>query len=158
MDEEDTAARRALADRLKRECSRLDLQPEDLADKSGVHRSTAFNYLAGARVPDALVLARMQLQAKVDVLYVLTGERDLPAQLSAAEKELLQRYDSLPAKLRTFVDQALLLSHLAYSDRKRYHEEDEAVAQVSIKGKANKVGNVAGRDVTINAPPKKKGR
>lgn len=122
MDQAHHAARQALAARLEDERDRLQLKPDQLAELAGVHRSTVFNYLSGTRVPDALVLARMQLAAKVDVLYLLTGarHRSVPSDLSAAEQGLLERYRGLPAPLRRFVDEAALLSAIAHADRPDY--------------------------------------
>ena len=145
------------AARLVKERDRLGLKSEDLAELAGVHRTTMFMYLKGARAPDAPVLAKL-LSGGVDVLYVLSGRRERRGVEDIGEeaRDLLGRYNSLPPKLRDYVDKSLHLSHLAYSDRKRYHEEDEAAAaQVSIKGKGNKVGHVAARDITIHAPAKK---
>lgn len=145
----------AWAKRLVQERDRLGLRPEGMAEIAGVHRTTMFMYLKGARAPDAPVLAKL-LAGGVDVLYVLSGRRERQGveDLGEETRDLLDRYKALPSdELRTFVDQALLLARLASSDRLSYHEGDLCPG-ISIK-RSKVTGNVAGRDVTINAPAKK---
>ena len=71
------AERAEVAIRLRTEAESLGLSAGDLAVKSGVHRATLYNYLAGTRVPDAVTLQRLASGAGLDVLYIVTGRREL---------------------------------------------------------------------------------
>lgn len=46
----------------------------------------------------------------------------MSSRLTKRESELLDRYRSLPEKLRDHVDDAALLATLAFGDRKAYHD------------------------------------
>jgi hypothetical protein len=98
------------------------------------------------------------VEAKVDVMYVLTGEREraMPPDLSEAERDLLKRYSELPPKLRKFVDQAAFLASIAYQERPDYDYglDHQKGARITFAGVV-KAKTVAGRDMTINAPAKK---
>lgn len=120
MDAEELAARAGIGERIKSERQRLGLTPEDLAEKTGVSRSTAFNYEAGLRVPDALVLQRMQRDVGVDVMFVLLGQRGQPSTLSCDARQLLDRVSGLPPRLRTVVEEVALTAWLAFDARRTY--------------------------------------
>lgn len=76
--------------RLRGERERLGLNQMDLAGCAGIGRKSQFNYESGDRLPDAGYLAAVAT-AGVDVLYVVTGERDAAPEtrLPAQEQRLL---------------------------------------------------------------------
>lgn len=102
----------SFGDRLREERERLRLNQTELASVGGTTRKSQFNYETDARKPDAEYLAAAAC-AGVDVLYVLTGERDSgPASsLDAAEQVLLDAYRrcSVEAK-RNLIQTAALFS------------------------------------------------
>ena len=129
MSAEPLELRAALARRLKDECARLGLTPETLGIAADVHRSTVFTYLSGQRAPDALFLSKARTTAAVDVLYVLTGERERgDGGANAVERALLDRYTDLPPKARQTVDDVLLLAWLASDARRQYQAESSPAA------------------------------
>lgn len=143
--------------RLKRERERLHWTADKAAEVGGVSRTAQYNYEAAVSAPDTSYLLRVRSEG-LDALYVVTGarERQTPG-ITDTERELLDRYNALPPKLRRFVEDAALLSFVAYSDRRTYHEDDEAQSkrQPAINLKRSKVENLAGRDLSITAPAKK---
>lgn len=60
--------------RLREERERLSMNQTDFAKIGGVQKRAQVNYESGERYPDASYLAAVA-EAKVDVLYVLTGKR-----------------------------------------------------------------------------------
>lgn len=119
--------RAQIAARLRAEMGRLGLTPETLAKPAGVDKSTVYNYLNGARVPDAVFLVNARVNARLDVQFVLTGEKErhtLP--LSDIERQTLDRLADLPAQLRQTVDDVLLLAWLAADSRRSYDHGPDA--------------------------------
>ena len=86
-------------DRLRQERERLGIGQVPFAEACGVKKRAQFNYEQGERDPDADYLARC-LALGVDVLYVLTGDRNgsnraTSNELPADERKLLKRYRAL---------------------------------------------------------------
>lgn len=122
MEEDERLLRNAIGARLKLERDRLGLTTDEWGARAGVHRSSAFNYESGARVPDALQLHRMQRDVGFDVQFIVTGTRTPSgAPLPDAERALLERYQAMPPEMRRTVDDVALLAYLAYSARVDYH-------------------------------------
>lgn len=65
------AERLAMGKRLKAEFIRLGLSPEAVAIAIDRSRSSIFNYLSGARIPDAMAVRALALYCDIDVLFVL---------------------------------------------------------------------------------------
>lgn len=87
-----------IGERLKGERERMRYSQEAFAKAGGVGRKTQFNYESGERAPDALYLANLA-KIGVDVLYVVTGERDAAA-LSGDELELVALYRNAPLTVK----------------------------------------------------------
>jgi transcriptional regulator with XRE-family HTH domain len=120
MDAEELTKRSGIGERIKAERLRIGLTPEDFAEKVGVHRSTVFNYESGARVPDAVALERMHDLARVDVLFVVVGQRAQMSELTETDRTLLECVGALPHRLRAVVEDVALLSKLAFDARPGY--------------------------------------
>lgn len=92
-------------ERLLEERQRLGLRQADLAEKAGVARTTYVHYESGDRAATVPFLLGL-IAAGVDVLYLLTGQRQL-LDLTPAESELLLRFRAatpdLQAALATVV-------------------------------------------------------
>ena len=141
--------------RLKEERERLQWSADKAAEIGGVSRTAQYNYEGGTSAPDTSYLLRVRDEG-LDALYVITGmrERRTP-DVTPEERELLDTYNSLPPKLREFVDKALCLSRVAYLERPDY-DYGTAHAATGVVIKRNKVGgHIAGRDLNITAPAKK---
>lgn len=84
---------KAIGGRLREERNRLNLSQIDTARMGGVAKNAQINYEAGARQPDVGYLAGLD-SAGFDVLYVITGRRDLArnGELTEEEAELLSAY------------------------------------------------------------------
>lgn len=123
MDADDQAVRIGVGERLKAELVRKGLTAESLAPLVGVSRATAFNWVGGVRMPDAVALHRCYASAGIDVLFVVTGERAAPSQISAEQAEMLRMTESLPVALRRVVDDVALLASLAHAARVDYPYE-----------------------------------
>lgn len=91
--------------RLKEERARLQLNQRDFAALGGVTKDAQLNYENGSRRPDASYLAAVAAQG-VDVLYLLTGERDTST-LEPDEANLLRRYREAPDAVRVAAVAAL---------------------------------------------------
>jgi transcriptional regulator with XRE-family HTH domain len=85
-------------ERLKEERRRLQLNQKDFAALGGVTKDTQLNYENGSRRPDSSYLEAIAAQG-VDVLYVLTGQRNTSA-LSPDEADLVRRYREAPGAVR----------------------------------------------------------
>ena len=123
MDADELHARNGIGERLKAERQRLSLTQEELADKVGISRSTAFNYENGSRVPDALVLQRMSQLAGVDATFVVLGQRAHLSQLPTESQQLLDRYALVPQRMKDVIDSVALLAAMAFSGREHYATE-----------------------------------
>lgn len=84
---------KAIGGRLREERNRLNLSQIDTARMGGVAKNAQINYEAGSRQPDVGYLAGLD-SAGFDVLYVITGRRDLArnGDLTEEEAELLSAY------------------------------------------------------------------
>lgn len=91
----------SIGDRLREERKRTSLSQRAFAERGGVTEKTQVLYEKGERVPDAAYLEQVAA-AGIDVLYVLTGQRNA-SELSADEEVLLAGYRSLDAKGRAGV-------------------------------------------------------
>ena len=84
--------------RLLEERNRLGFRQADLAEKAGVARTTYLNYETGERTATVPFLLGL-MDAGVDVVYLLTGSRDV-SQTSPEEGALLGHYRLLPSHQR----------------------------------------------------------
>lgn len=78
--------------RLREERKRLSLTQADMAAAGGVKPNAQVHYESGDRVPSADYLQRLE-GAGIDVLYVLTGRRAAPSDLSPEQTALLASLD-----------------------------------------------------------------
>lgn len=81
--------------RLREERTRLKLSQGDFARVGGVLSSEQGNYERGQRSPSAVYLANL-IQIRVDVLYVLTGERH--AQMPNKDQQKVLEDSPLPVR------------------------------------------------------------
>ena len=106
--------------RLKEERLRIGMSVDDFAKAGGVSRTTQFAYENGSRQPDAAYLARLWLQERLNVHFVVTGDSTAASlaskDISAPERTLLNMYTPLPMVHRDFVEKAAILAHLAWRD------------------------------------------
>lgn len=86
-----------ISKRLRDERERVGLTQDLLAKKGRVSKRTQGNYEAGERMPDAEYLCR--ISDRIDVLYVLTGER-AGAALSGDELQLLELFRKAPLAVK----------------------------------------------------------
>lgn len=86
---------------MRSERKRLGHSQTQFAELAGVHKNAQGNYEGDLRRPDADYLVKVSAMG-VDVLYVLTGQRNT-AELSGDEEVLLAGYRSLDAKGRAGV-------------------------------------------------------
>ncbi|MCR4465861.1 helix-turn-helix domain-containing protein [Burkholderia sp. SCN-KJ] len=91
----------SIGDRLRDERKRTSLSQRAFAERGGVTEKTQVLYEKGERAPDAVYLAQIAAVG-VDVLYILTGQRNT-SHLSGDEGVLLAGYRSLDAKGRAGV-------------------------------------------------------
>ncbi|WP_310106309.1 helix-turn-helix transcriptional regulator [Paraburkholderia phenoliruptrix] len=91
--------------RLKDERKRLGLKQAELAELAATTNVAQSRYESGDRSPDWAYLSAVA-RAGVDVLYVLTGERDTSA-LSPDEADLVRRYREAPDAVRVAAVAAL---------------------------------------------------
>lgn len=91
--------------RLAEERTRLGMTQTQFAEAAGLKsRRTLSQYEADERSPDAAALAAWAAHG-VDVLYVLTGQRNA-SQLTSREAALLANYRASDAKGRAALDSA----------------------------------------------------
>ena len=143
--------------RLKQERERLQWSADKAAETGRVSRTAQYNYEAAVSAPDANYL-RLVREQGLDVLYVIAGLRERAPTLSEQERDLLDRYGALPPKLRKFVDQAALLSDLAFKARPDYPYEPKPAddeSYVGVRAGSVKAKNIAARDMNIHMPAKK---
>lgn len=76
----------------------------------GVARNTIYNWMSKGNVPLRNLMALRGVMG-MDVVYVITGERDRSA-LNRDETELLRRYDATTAQVRAAVMAALSANEL----------------------------------------------
>jgi transcriptional regulator with XRE-family HTH domain len=95
--------------RLVAERERLNLTQTDLRQLMEVSKGTQIRYESGETSPDAKYLARL-LEAKFDVLYILTGQRS-PGALTEEQQILLCAYEAAPGMLKNAA-LGVLRSHL----------------------------------------------
>lgn len=83
-----------IGDRLREERKRLGLNQDEFGVIAGVSKTAQFNYEKGDRSPDAAYLAAIAA-AGVDVMYIITGARSVPAaeSLSPRAAALLDNYE-----------------------------------------------------------------
>lgn len=88
----------AVGQRLK--SLRLHETQQELADRLGVARTTLARYEVGDRTPDAEFLLKAFYICQVDPLWLLTGQAQSVARLSADEQVLITNYRMLNQDLR----------------------------------------------------------
>ena len=89
----------SIGERLREERVRLGMSQTTFGEVGGVTKKTQMLYEGGERAPDAGYLAAAA-ESGVDVRYVITGQRDAPAQeVPTTEEKLLMQYfrDASPA-------------------------------------------------------------
>ena len=89
----------SIGDRLREERDALGLSQEEFAAATGITKKTQGLYERNERSPSAKYLAALA-EHGVDVLYVLTGQRTMPAAdaLSEAETQLVEAFRAMPAE------------------------------------------------------------
>ncbi len=90
-----------LHERIKSERKRLGYNQTEFAQIANATRGTASNWETGTGSPDAQALAALAAVG-VDVLYVVTGERDFvpPPSLTAEEQTLLDYFRDASKEVR----------------------------------------------------------
>lgn len=126
-------------ERLRAERKKLGLSQAELGDVGNVAKNAQLNYESGARKPDAAYLAAVA-ERGVDVLYVLTGRRELErgGDLSLEETEVLSAFRSMD-----LVGKAGLLGMV------RGMRTQKSAARVAVGGD---VGQVVDGDAKFAAP------
>ncbi|KUZ46036.1 helix-turn-helix domain-containing protein [Burkholderia territorii] len=132
--------------RLKEERQRLGMNQTAFAALGGVSKDAQLNYENGSRRPDAAYLELVASHG-VDVLYVLTGQRN-SSDLSADEAEVLRRYREAPEVVR-----AAALAALAAGAAPSKYRQDFSGASIGQQVS----GDVAG-PFTINVGSKRPGK
>ena len=91
-----------IGDRLREERLRIAVQQVDMAEACDVSRGTLATWEKGEQAPNAAILSKMASMG-VDVLYVVTGQRqgETEATLAPEEKTLLSAWRSSGEKGRT---------------------------------------------------------
>lgn len=124
--------------RLKEERQRLGLNQTAFASLGGVSKDAQLNYENGSRRPDSTYLEAVASHG-VDVLYALTGQRDVTA-LSVDESDLVRRYREAPTVVRVAAYAALVAGAMTGTLPQR--QEDN--------GMARPAGDDAGAPCTID--------
>lgn len=87
------------SDRLRSERKRLGLNQADFASLGGVATPSQVRYETGSNSPKLDYLARLAVNG-VDVLYVLTAERNAAAAVDPNASELLTLFHALPHNMK----------------------------------------------------------
>lgn len=87
------------SDRLRSERKRLGLNQADFATLGGVATPSQVRYETGTNSPKLDYLARLAANG-VDVLYVLTAERNAAAPLTNEANQLLSAFHALPTNMK----------------------------------------------------------
>ncbi|MFY3986098.1 helix-turn-helix transcriptional regulator [Achromobacter xylosoxidans] len=108
-----------IGNRLREERVRLGMSQTEFAEVAGLIRKTLYGYECGERFPDAAALAKWA-DAGVDVMYVLTGNREATKQeeriaarspvapaLSDSDRALLRDFHAAPAQVQAGVKTTL---------------------------------------------------
>jgi len=100
-----------IGSRLKEERERLGYTQPIFAEIAGVRKRALIDWEKGVSSPTAVQLARLS-EIGVDALYVLTGQRSIPAQdtLSARERALLDNYRHTHPTQRKFIEDAAFMA------------------------------------------------
>ena len=134
-------------ERIKEERERLGFNQTDFAALSQSTRKALFNWESGVASPNAAALATWAAVG-LDVLYVLTGERNssMPA-LDAAEQVLLDSYRRCGAQARQNLIQtaALLSAGLPMPGKQGAAPRGSAGGQNNVGDNAIQIGSVAGK-------------
>ncbi|AZY53276.1 helix-turn-helix domain-containing protein [Bordetella avium] len=88
----------SIGDRLREERTRLDRNQDEFAEIGGVQRRAQSNYERGERWPDADYLSRVA-EAGVDVLYVVTGRREVSVSVDLEVKRMADAWETLERAL-----------------------------------------------------------
>ena len=134
-----------IGERLREERMRLDMNQDDFASTGGVGKRALINYEKGERSPDAAFLAAIAA-AGVDVLYVLTGRyaggvKPAPT-LDPEEATMLEYFRAASPAVRRAAMGALLGG------------ATQSLGGMTQTFHGNVTGQVAGRDLTTQQPPK----
>lgn len=136
-----------IAERLRESRERLGLSQQAFAEHCGIAARSQRNYESGERLPDAGYLAAL-VALGVDVVYVLTGEKD-PAvpSLDAAEQVLIDSYRRCKPEARQHLIQtaALLSAGLAPAVGKQAAAEKSGYGQKVVGNNAIQIGSVTGK-------------
>jgi transcriptional regulator with XRE-family HTH domain len=93
-------------ERLREERGRLRLHQKDVASLVGMTPRAQLMYEAGERHPDSRYLETLARHG-FDVLYILTGRREPPPDLTAEETALVHKLRAAPAHIRATVHTVL---------------------------------------------------
>ena len=111
-----------IAARIRSERERIGMTLEAFADVGGFSKTSQHRYEAGGSCPDASYLKALHDRLDIDVLFIVTGQKQMKkSALASNEAELLDRYRNLPSALQSYIDKSALLAWLAFQDRKGYH-------------------------------------
>ncbi|MET5010552.1 helix-turn-helix domain-containing protein [Burkholderia pseudomallei] len=132
--------------RLKEERQRLGLNQTAFAALGGVSKDAQLNYENGSRRPDSTYLEAVAAHG-VDVLYVLTGQRNV-TELTADEVDVVRLYRVAPEAVRTAARAAL-----AAGTAPSKYQQDFSAASIGQQVS----GDVTG-PFTINMPSTRRKR
>lgn len=109
-----------LGERLRNERVRLGLDQADMAAFGGKSRSSHMRYESGEKTPSIAYLIALAAHG-LDVVYVLTGERDATvSRMSAEESALLDNYRNAGEEGRAVARAALsAVQKPAHAPRKK---------------------------------------
>lgn len=101
-----------LGERLKEERERLNLSQSAFAEIGGVQKNAQINYEKNSRSPDAAYLQALA-SIGVDVLYVITGQRNENTASSPIELSYLRICRALPDQNARLAGNAALIGILS---------------------------------------------
>jgi len=131
----------SIGGRLRQERERLGLNQTDFAAIVGATKKTLFSWEHDKTAPDGFQLARLAEEG-VNVIYVLTGDRELGQATDAAEQVLLDGYRRCSDQSKRHIIQtvALLAASVPLAGTSL------ATPAVHVQSKH---GHAAGRDISI---------
>lgn len=114
------------AERLRRERSRIGLNQTDFGRSAGVGLQTQSRYETAGTKPNAEYLAALAAN-RVDVVYLLTGERSESARIGADASAFLDEYLDLPPSQRALARELVraVRAHAEQAQPRTMHETQE---------------------------------
>ena len=114
-----------IAERLSSLQKRSGLSVEAFGLKHGAKRSAQFMYQRGESVPDLRYLLSVADDCRVTLQWLVFGDAVADGgELTDDERAVVERWRSLPPKVRQTVDDVLLLAWLAADSRRQYHADE----------------------------------